>query len=288
MNGSRMTEIVLVFLGVVLIAAAVYAIVRSLTSASGAPSVADARPATDGVLDVTLPVDDADPSSPATARLVKDAAHRALAKNPDVMVVLVRSRGGRELGRVERTIVAPATVVEMPAALLEPHAPRHAGPQDPVASPRAVHGPAHVRFEDAPVRHRTLAEHFELPKTVTSRVVDPEDAVDIVRSIMEASGRPFTKDGSTFRFEDRLLIVLHTPAHVGVDSDALNAAFIRFQASRARSGVVLTAGALHGRDVHRREALAPALRHAGADGIQRMADAVAVGADPLDFVVDAV
>jgi hypothetical protein len=38
-------------------------------------------------------------------------------------------------------------------------------------------------------------------------------------------------------------------------------------------------------DVHRREMLAPHVLHAGPDGIQRMADAVAVGADPLRFAV---
>ena len=36
-------------------------------------------------------------------------------------------------------------------------------------------------------------------------------------------------------------------------------------------------------ETRRREMLDPALLHAGLEGFQRMADAVAVGADPIDF-----
>jgi hypothetical protein len=42
---------------------------------------------------------------------------------------------------------------------------------------------------------------------------------------------------------------------------------------------------MYAHEISRRHALAPALLHAGPDGIQRMADAAAMGADPLDFVV---
>jgi len=279
-----MTEFVVVVLAVVVVAAVVYAIVRPR-----APRPVEAiRPgphAVEGVLEVTIAVDNADPASAATQRLVTDAARRVLARDADVTTVVVRARNGRELGRVDRPAAPVGPVAEVPAALREPHAHHHSGPHEPIAVERAVHGPGHVRFEDPePQPHRTLVEHFELADAVRSRIGNAEDPVDLVGAILGASGRPFDTYGSTFRCGDRVLIVLHTPMHVGVDDESLSAAFLRYQASGARRGVVLTVGNLHVRDVQRREALAPALLHAGPEGIQRMADAVAMGADPLDFV----
>jgi hypothetical protein len=70
-----------------------------------------------------------------------------------------------------------------------------------------------------------------------------------------------------------------------VGAEDLNAAFLRFQRSGAKRGVMVTAGRLYAHESRRREALAPNLKHTGPKGIQRMADAVAMGANPLDFVV---
>ena len=281
-----MPELLIVLLGVVLIGVAAYVILRPRKARPDSSSAPTAHPVATGRREVILPVDDADPDNRATQRLVADAAHRVLARDAAVAVVVVLSRSGRELGRVERSTSPLAKPFADVPALHEPHAPRHFGPREPVGSEPVVHAPANVRFDDPrPLPHQTLAEHFELPNGVKDRIRNQEDPVEIVRAIIEASGAPIDTDGNTFRRGDRVLIVLHTPLHVAVEPEILNATFLRFQASGATRGVVLTAGTWHVHDVHRREALAPQLLHAGPDGIQRMADAVAMGADPLDFVV---
>jgi hypothetical protein len=63
----------------------------------------------------------------------------------------------------------------------------------------------------------------------------------------------------------------------------LNHAYRRFIQSGASRGVVLSAGFMQFLDVRRREFLDPALLHSGPEGIQRMADAVALGGNPMNF-----
>ncbi len=48
---------------------------------------------------------------------------------------------------------------------------------------------------------------------------------------------------------------------------------------------MVTVGLLDPSDLRRREILAPNVHHVAHDGVQRMADAVAVGADPLAFAL---
>lgn len=280
-----MTEFVIVLLVVVVIAVAIYVMARPRGSRP-VPAVTE-RPGSAGQAEVTLPVDDADPDTPATKRLVSETAHRVLARRPEVEEVVVLSRGGRVLGRVARHATSPTMpLAEVPLALHEPHAPRHAGPREPVGTERVVHAPAHVRFRDErPLPHRSLADHFDLPQHVKTRLSDEEDPVAIVRAILEEPPAPVGTDDDLFDRGDRVLMVLRTPLYASVEAATLNAAFLRFQRTGAKHGVVLTAGALHVSDIRRREALAPELLHAGPEGIQRMADAAAVGADPWDFVV---
>jgi hypothetical protein len=143
-----------------------------------------------------------------------------------------------------------------------------------------------VRFEqERSEPHRTLADHFELPDGVRKRIRNQEDPVQIVRAILEQAGVPIDVDDNFIHTGDQALVVLRTPLRAAVGSEDLSAAFLRFQRSGAKRGVVVTAGTLYTHEMRRREALAPALLHTGPDGIQRMADAVAMGANPLDFVV---
>lgn len=281
------TELLILLLGVVVIGIAAYVVARRIRARPAPPRSRPARPPTAGRVEVTLPVGDADPESPATQRLVADAAARALAADSEAETVIVLSRGGRELGRVERRARAsPRPAVEVPLALHEPHAPRHPGPHLPTESGAGVGATAPARFEDErPQPHRTLAEHFELPDGVRQRIRNAEDPVEIVRAILEEASVPAEIDDNLVRLGDQVLIVLRTPLWDAVGAETLNAAFLRFQDSRAKRGVVVTVGRLHAHEVRRREALAPALQHTGPQGIQRMADAVAMGADPLDFVV---
>jgi hypothetical protein len=241
--------------------------------------------------EVVLPVRDADLDDPAIRRLVDDATRRALYADPEVTTVVVRSLDGVELGRLRRsTPSAPEPFVDVPLPLREPHARHHPGPHDPIELDRAGATPTYARFssEERPQPHRSLADHFELSDDVRRRIADHEDAVAIVRAILETSGAPIHVDGPVITAYDRIMIVLRTPLYASVGHEDLSAAFLRFQRSGATRGVVVTPGALHHHDIRRREALAPAFRHAGADGIQRMADAVSVGADPWDLVVGAV
>lgn len=281
-----MNEFVVVVVGVVVIAVAAYVLVRR-TRPRRAPSPSlPATARTPGQAEVTLPVEDADPETPATQRLVADAADRVLAADPEVVTVVVLSRGGRELGRIERRPAASRPFVDVPLALREPHAPRHRGPGQPVEHEHGVGTSAHVRFEEERSEpHRTLADHFELPDAVRERIGNPEDPVQLVCAILEQAGVPIDVDDNFIHAGDQALVVLRTPLRAAVGPDDLSAAFLRYQRSGAKRGVVLTVGTLYTHEMRRREALAPALLHTGPDGIQRMADAVAMGANPLDFVV---
>jgi hypothetical protein len=283
------TTVLLLLLGVALISAVIYIAVRQRPRLPISPSAAPAGRALTDQAEVVLPVDDADPDAPATQRIVAEAARRALDDHPEVTTVVVRSAGGRELGRVHRTETPPPKpFVDVPDALLEPHAHRHPGPGDPVEHKPGAAVSAHVRFSDEPPHrqmHKTLAEHFDLPDGVRQKIAHPDDAVDIVRAILSAAGVPFDVDDNVIVCGDRALVVIRTSLHGAVGSEHLDAAYLRFERSHVKRGVVVTPGTIYPHEISRRHALAPALLHAGPDGIQRMADAAAIGADPLDFVV---
>ncbi len=72
----------------------------------------------------------------------------------------------------------------------------------------------------------------------------------------------------------------------GSASEALTDTFLKFQKSRASRAVAITAGHLGLREIERRQSLAPNLRYTGLSAVQRMADAVAVGANPLMFATN--
>ncbi|MDP8928380.1 MAG: hypothetical protein M3O70_07335 [Actinomycetota bacterium] len=112
----------------------------------------------------------------------------------------------------------------------------------------------------------------------------PDDPVDIVRAILEAAELPVEVHGNVILSGDEAVIVVSEPG--GSPSEALTPAFLRFQKSGASRGVVITHSYLAGRDIERRQALAPNLRYTGLSAIQRMADAVALGANPLRFATE--
>ena len=113
---------------------------------------------------------------------------------------------------------------------------------------------------------------------------DPDDPVEIVRAILAAADRPVERlDGELIRSGDKVVAVIgHRGGRPGV-SKVLNDVYLRFQRSGARSGVVISLQYVDPADARRREILAPELTHQGPDAIQRMADAVAFGADPIEF-----
>jgi len=253
-------------------------------AAEGRPALAvDAS----GRAAVTLELDDADPSSPIVRRLVHDAAARVFALLPDAVEVEVRARGGRVLGRVSRRSPPPPRI-DVPPPLYEPR-PRRAAAPDPARHLREeeLGGAARPPVASGPPEPppRTLLDRFELPPSVRDRVRNPDDPTDLLRAVLEAAGIPHRLDRDLVLAGDLAIAVVEPDAGVVVGHDALNHAYLRIAASGATRGLVIALGYVDPREVERREMAAPQVRHAGPDAIQRMADAAALGADPLRFAL---
>lgn len=236
----------------------------------------------DGRVTVRLDLGVRDESSTAVRRLVDDAAARAFALAPEAQEVEVRNRDGLVVAR--RTRERPR-VVTLPDPLLEPHRRRTTGP-DPTDEdrPTAVRpGPSRAPVDPGSAPRRALADRFELPPGVRDRLADPDDPVELVRRLLEAAGWDVEADGDVLRAGTAAVVVVRAPIGEPLAADALNHAYRRYAAAHVREGVVLTPGFLDPVEARRREAFEPKLRHAGPEGIQRMADAVTAGGDPLVF-----
>lgn len=259
---------------------------RSFRATPRAPGAADLQGAVgpDGRLVVVIDVRGVDPSALATRRLIDDVASRALAASPKATVVEVRDADDRVLG--ERRREQPREVA-IPPELYEPHARRRREPDVVRGTERA---PASVEPNTeidesltAGGPHKALADRLEIPADVRQRLADPDDVVELVAAIIEASGRRAAVDGDVVRVSDEAVVIIRAPIGDPVPPEALNHAYRRFADSGASRGVVVTPGYMDPRDVRRREAFAPELQHAGPAGIQRMADAASLGADPVPF-----
>lgn len=264
-----------------------YGIRAGMTRTARPPAAATVQPAPevhDGRATLTLDVPRADPKALATQRLIDDAADQVFAAVPEALEVEVRDRGGAVLGRRRRE--APRRVA-IPVGLYEPHVARRTAPSPDAGlladrGERAVPG-ANRDVDPGERGHRALADRFDLPEAVRTRLGDADDAVALVRSLLESGGRSADVDGDVIRTGGEAVVVIRAPIGEPVSPERLNRAYLRFRESGAAQGVVLTPGFMHPGDLRRREAHAPELLHAGPEGIQRMADAVAVGADPLRF-----
>ncbi len=228
---------------------------------------------------LTLDLAGVDPNSPAIERLIDDAAWQAFASFPTAKVVEICDRDGRQIGT--RTREGGRTVT-IPDDLYEPHLPRDRTPEPLSSGGEQLPG---VRREGmtAGTPGRPLLERFDVPTGVTAAVADPDDAMALVAALLEAGGHRVDAADDVLRVGDEVVIVIRAPIGEPLERDVVNHAYRRFQESGAARGVVVTPGFLDPRDVRRREVLVPALRYAGPEGIQRMADAVAVGGDPLRF-----
>lgn len=237
---------------------------------------------------VTLEVAADDAREPRVARLMEDAAARIFAAMPSVQMVQIMNTAGVSLGRRER---APATrEVAIPDFLHEPHmkrrtssipdAPTTAGPSGSLSAAMGRTGYAVESFQ----RERgPIADRFDLPDRISSRLADRDDPVELVRAIMDAADLAPVVDDDVVLVGDRAIILLAEPGFAASSTAILNHAFIRFRASQARSAFAISFGFLDPIEVTRREIFEPALVHLGPDAVQRMADAVALGADPLRF-----
>lgn len=229
------------------------------------------------VTTLVLDVRGGDPDSPSVQRLVRAAAMPIFERSNDVEEVVVKDRDGNVVGRIDRPEVPAAKEHAEPPEDLRLHPKTYEPSGDGVMSqpegPRPGEADASTPF----------AERYDLAPTVRQRLRDPDDPVDVVRAIVEAAGRPATVDGPSVLTGDDVLIVLSGHRGVVTGGD-LTQAYLRFEASGAPYGVAICLGYVDPDELRRREILAPNLRHAGHDAIQRMADAVALGGDPMAFI----
>lgn len=238
------------------------------------------EPATGGV--IVLDLDIEDPDDPTVRRLVEDAGRRALVTHPDLDEVEVRSRAGVVLATVPRAQPV-RTEATIPDQLHEPHAPRRHAP-DPVAPAGATRERrVHEDDVDVHVPDRPFAERFVLPEAVRRAVRDPDRPIDVVVAILEAAGHPVERQGDVVVAGDTAVAVVPHLRH-GTE-DALTRAFMHLRDTPASRGIVIRLGYVDPEDIRRREAAAPDVRHVTADAIQRMADAVSLGGDPLAFAI---
>ena len=278
-----------ILFGALIVTAAVVALIafgssRRSASPPGSPPTAGASQG--GA--VTLDIAETDPASPAVRRLVQETALGIFRTAPDVREVVVRTRAGTILGRVSRETPIPRGLA-VPPVLHEPHARRTHVPDvlGGLYASESTPSPDRGRRtagELAPP-HRSLMDQFDLPEAVRVRIGDPDDPIALVHAILEAAGVRCEIDGDLIRVDESALVILRASGDVVIGHDALNHAYLSIVRSGAQRGVVIALGFMDPREVARREALAPQVLHAGPDGIQRMADAVSLGADPLRFAV---
>lgn len=221
----------------------------------------------------------ADPDTPHVQRLVDEVARSAFAESAETERVTVTDREGRVLGTRERPRALPDEPDRTPLATpdLLPRGRRARGPRPPLSRDRDD-------VLDLTAETRSLSERYDLPASVRDGLRHPDDPIELVRAIVAASGRAAVVEGNAIRSDDDLIVVLSAGAGGMITGEQLSNAFLRFQESRVPRGVVISVGYVNPAEVRRRELLAPALRHAGPEAIQRMADAVAAGADPVRFV----
>lgn len=233
---------------------------------------------------VVLDVGEVHAEGEVVQRMVREAAARVMAESREVTDVEVRSRDGTLLGRVTSG-AKPVPSLDSPLQFLEPHVIRRTPEPPPRGLEDELHPTVTPHFDakERPAPRRPLADTFDLPGTVRARLADPDDPVELVRAILEASGLQASVVGDMIRTGDEAIIVLSAGAARTFMHDALNHAYLRFRESGGTRGLVVSLGYMDPTDVRKRELLAPELRHVGSEGIQRMADAVAIGADPLAF-----
>lgn len=226
---------------------------------------------------IQLDLGGVDPDDPAVERLAREAARHALHVDPKLDHVEVVDRDGLLLVREARH--RPHREVALPEVLSEPHTGRPHRPS-PVRADEPERHPRRVPEPPPTVVEAPLADRLDLPARVRTRVRHPDRAVDVVHAILGAAGRPSTVDGDLVRCGEVAIVVVDPRVNAEA---ALTHGYLRVDATDAVRGLVIRTGYADPRLVRRREAAAPHVRHVGPDALQRMADAVAVGADPLRF-----
>jgi hypothetical protein len=230
---------------------------------------------------IVLDLEVDDPSHPSVQRLVFAAARQALDAAPALRSVEVVDRNGTVLGTVERDQPLPREL-EVPATLHEPHAKRSRGPR---AVPQESGQTPQMEHEEGPVGipPRTWADRFDLPPAARRGVTDGERPADVIRAILAAGGVEAEAHGNVVRTGDTAIVVI--PDVRDGAAEAINRAYLQYKESDAHHGILVRLGYVAPDVIRRHDQATPDVRHISAEGVQRMADAVAVGADPLAFAL---
>jgi hypothetical protein len=120
---------------------------------------------------------------------------------------------------------------------------------------------------------------------VRQELRDPDSTVDLIRAILQAAGMDPRVERDVIMVRDHAVVVVQSPGGGTVGREAMNKAYLLVQHAGTRRGLVLSVGHFDMREVRRRQALAPHVAYVGSTGIQRMADAVELGTDPLQFAI---
>jgi hypothetical protein len=233
---------------------------------------------------IVLDLEVTDPDDPTVQRLVQDAGRRALVTHPELDHVEVHDRGGQLLATVTRSQPLGGDVTIPDQLHTGATHPRRHTP-NPVAPAGATREPTHAPDPggDVHVPDRSFADRFVLPEHVRSTVRDPDRATDVVAAILVAAGRPVERQGDVVVSGDTAIAIVPNLAR-GME-DAITRAFMHLRDSTADRGIIVRLGYVDPAEIRRREAAAPDVKHVTADAIQRMADAVALGGDPIAFAI---
>jgi hypothetical protein len=271
--------IVAAVMAVVAIAAVVGVVVYAANRGKPRPWQTTEVPDANSV--VTLPLTAGEPDDPAVQRLVHEAAGRQFTAFGHVMSVEVRRSDGFVLGTVHRDErLRPAP--DLPDTLHVEHARRHRGPSV-TGSTGAPRRPLEIDPSDFATSDKPFADQFDLPADVRAAISDPESPAQLVGAILDAADVPYRSETGIVVAGNTAIVLVGDGTGHTVTSDELARAFLRFEAAHAADGVAICLGYVNPQELHRRELLAPRLRHAGPEAIQRMADALRLGGDPVAF-----
>jgi MYXO-CTERM domain-containing protein len=247
--------------------------------------------AVDGRITLEVPADDVDDA--ALRRLATQLAERALDRDPALMVVEVVDLDGHNVLRLHRT-QRPRTI-ELPEALHEPHVRPRRGPSpvpdggrggprpptdrdgDPTGTGREADTTTRVR----PLGARPAVDRFALPDAVRARIAPDADHVSVLEAILSVAGHPTSRDGDLVLLPHMAFIVVN----VRDDGErALSRAYLRLERTGRAHGIVIRQGYVDPAVLARRQRSAPDVVYTDTRALQRMADAVALGLNPLDFI----
>jgi hypothetical protein len=275
-----LSVIVIAIIGAIVAVAATVALVTWVAS-RGRPKPWQEPTVPDEHAVVTLQISTGEPDDPAVQRLVHDAAARQFAAFDHVKSVEVRRTDGMSLGTVKRDErMRPAA--DLPDSLRVEHAPRRHGPSV-TGSSGTRRRPMDIDPSDFSSSDKLFADQFELPAAVRERITDPQSPTQVVAAILDQAGVAHRTEPGILVAEDTAIVLVGDGSGHTVTSDDLAKAFLRFESAHVREGVAVCLGYVNPQELHRRELLAPTLRHAGPEAIQRMADALQLGGNPVMF-----